>query len=194
MPDTANTAIKVCSRASILMGGSPILSFVDGTVEADVCDAMYEDISRAALTNSRWGFATNQAVLSRIATAPTGRFSAAYQLEAGTLTVSAVTVYDSPIVFDTYGDKVYCDVSDTEEVVADYIFRATEANWAPYFTIAVEYSMAAVLATSVARDASLSQLMEQKAASQMMLARRLDSQRQTTQRLNTSRFIAQRRS
>lgn len=194
MPDTANTAIKICSRASILMGGSPILSFVDGTVEAEVCDAMYEDISRAALTNTRWGFATNQAVLNRLVAAPTGRFDAAYQLPSGTLTVSAVTVSDSPISFDTYGDKIYCDVSGTEEVVADYIFRAPEAHWAPYFTISVEYAMAAVLATSVARDSSLAQLMEQKAATQMMQARRLDSQRQTTQKLNTSRFIAQRRS
>jgi hypothetical protein len=194
MPDTANTAIKVCSRASILMGGSPILSFVDGTVEADVCDAMYEDVSRAALTSSRWGFATNQSVLNRLSAAPVGRFDAAYQLAAGTLTVAAVTISDNPIIFDTYGNKVYCDASATEEVVADYIYRASEVDWAPYFTIAVEYSMAAVLATSVARDVALSQLMEQKAASQMMLARRLDSQRQTTQKLNTSRFITQRRS
>lgn len=194
MPDTANTAIKVCSRASILMGGSPITSFTDGTVESDVCDAMYEDIARAALTNCRWGFATNQSVLNRLAAAPTGRFDAAYQLPSGTLTVSALTVNDSPIIFDTYGDKLYCDVSGTETVVADYIFRADEADWAPYFTIAVEYSVASVLATSVARDASLSQLMDQKFQVLIMQARRLDSQRQTSQKLNTSRFIAQRRS
>ena len=54
----ANTAIKVCSRASILMGGSPIQSFDEGTVEADVVDAVYEDVARASLTNSRWRFAT----------------------------------------------------------------------------------------------------------------------------------------
>lgn len=176
------------------MGGSPITSFTDGTVEADVCDAMYEDIARAALTNSRWGFATNQSVLNRLAAAPTGRFDAAYQLPSGTLNVSALTVNDSPITFDTYGDKVYCDVSETEVVVADYTFRADEIDWAPYFTIAVEYVVASVLATSVARDATLSQLMDQKAQVHMMQARRLDSQRQTSQKLNTSRFIAQRRS
>ena len=194
MPDTANTAIKVCSRASILMGGSPISSFTEETVEANVCEAMYEDIARAALTSSRWGFATNQSLLARLESEPTARFSAAYQLPSGTLSVSAVTVNNLNITFDTYGNKIFCDTSETEEVVADYLFRADESMWPAYFTIAVEYSMAAVLATSAARDATLSQLMEQKAASQMMLARRLDSQRQTTQRLSTSRFIAQRRS
>lgn len=194
MPDTANTAIKVCSRASILMGGSPITSFDEATVEADVCDAMYEDIARASLTNSRWGFATDQQVLNRIASPPTSRFDAAYQLPANTLTVSAVTVNDLPIIFDTYGSKVYCNMSISDVVVADYIFRAAESEWPSYFTVAVEYAMASILATSVARDASLSQLMESKASMLMMQARRFDSQRQTTQRLSTSRFIAQRRS
>lgn len=194
MPDIANTAIKVCSRASILMGGSPITSFTDGSAEADVCDAMYEDLASSSLTNSRWGFATNQAVLNRLATAPTGRYDSAYQLPAGTLTVNAVTVNDYPIGFDTYGDKVYCNASDTSELVADYIFRATEDTWPSYFTIAVEYAMAGVLAVSVARDASLAQMMDQKAALFMAQARSRDSQRQTTKRLDTSRFIAQRRS
>ena len=54
--------------------------------------------------------------------------------------------------------------------------------------------MAAVLAVSVARDAQLAKLMEEKATIQMMQARRLHSQSQTTKKLNTSRFIAQRRS
>lgn len=194
MPDIANTAIKVCSRASILMGGSPITSFADGTAEADVCDAMYEDIARSSLTNTRWRFATTQAVLNRLVAAPTSRWDAAYQLPAGTLTVTAVTVNDYPIGFDTYGDKIYCNAVEADSVVADYIFRATEADWPSYFTVAVEYAMASVLAVSVARDASLAQMLEQKASMAMMQARNRDSQRQTTKRLDTSRFIAQRRS
>lgn len=176
------------------MGGSVISSFEDGTVESDVCDAMYEDIARAALTNTRWRFATNQSVLSRIAAAPTGRFDAAYQLPGDLLMLNAVTVNDLPIEYDIYGDKVYCNAVDTDTVIADYIFRAHEGNWPPYFTVAVEFTMAAVLATSVARDAQLASLMEQKASLFMMQARRLDSQQQTTRKLNTSRFIAQRRS
>lgn len=190
----ANTPIKVCSRASVLMGGSAISSFNDGTVEADVCDAMYEDVARAALTNTRWRFATNQAVLSRIVSPPTGRFDAAYQLPATMLMLNAITVNDLPIEYDIYGDKAYCNAVSTDTVIGDYIFRADEANWPPYFTIAVEFTMAGVLAVSVARDPQLASLMEQKANMFMMQARRLDSQQQTTRKLNTSRFIAQRRS
>ena len=190
----ANTAIKICSRASVLMGGSLISSFSDGTVESDVCEAMYEDVARASLTNTRWRFATNQSVLNRIATEPTGRFDAAYQLPATMLMMNAITVNDFPIEYDIYGDKAYCNAVPNDVVIADFIFRAVEATWPSYFTIAVEFSMAAILAISIARDASLASLMEQKANVYMMQARRLDSQQQTTRKLNTSRFIAQRRS
>lgn len=194
MTSVANTPIKICSRASLLIGGEAIQSFEDGTAESSVADAMYEDIARSALTNSRWRFATDQAQLNRIATAPTGRFDAAYQLPSECIMLNAVTINDSPIKYDVYGRKVYCDASENETLVADYIFRADESNWPPYFVVAVEYMMAGVFATSVARDSQLSSLMEQKANYFMIQARRLDSQSQTTRKLNTSRFIAQRRS
>ena len=190
----ANTAIKVCSRASILIGGDAIQSFTEGTAEADVADAMYEDIAGAALCSTRWRFATNQVQLSRLEAVPTGRFDAAYQLPSDLLMLSAVTVNDEPIEYDMYGDKIYCDANENEVLVADYIFRANESTWPPYFTIAVEFMMAAVFAVSVARDASLANMMEQKGDIQMAKARRLDSQQQTTRKLNTSRFILQRRS
>ena len=194
MSTVANTPIKICSRASLLIGGDAIQSFSDGTAEASVCDAMYEDMARSALTNSRWRFATDQSVLNRLAEEPTGRWTAAYQLPSELIMLSAVTINEVPIKYDVYGSKVYCNESATSELIADYIFRAEESTWPPYFTTAVEYMMAAVLAVSVARDPQLASLMEQKADLQMRQARRLHSQQQTTRKLNTSRFIAERRS
>lgn len=194
MASIANTAIKICSRASLLIGGSPISSFTDGSSEATVAGAMYEDIARAALTNCRWRFSTNQEMLGRLTDAPSGRFSAAYQLPASVLLLNAVTVNGFAINYDTYGSKVYCDSGINEVLIADFVFRADESDWPPYFVVAVEYTMAAVLATSVARDQALSQMMDQKSQMQMMQARRLHSQQQTTKKLNTSRFKAQRRS
>ena len=190
----ANTPIKICSRASLLIGGDAIQSFEDGTAEATVANAMYEDMAQAALTNSRWRFATDQAVLNRLANAPTGRFDAAYQLPTECIMLNAVTVNDHPIKYDTYGSKVFCDASINDSLVADYNFRADESTWPPYFVVAVEYVMAGVLATSVARDQQLATMMEGKANLLMAQARRLDSQTQTSRKLNTSRFIAQRRS
>jgi hypothetical protein len=190
----ANTPIKICSRASLLIGGDAIQSFSDGSAEATVANAMYEDMAQAALTNSRWRFATDQAVLNRLANAPTGRYDAAYQLPSECIMLNAVTVNDHPIKYDTYGSKVYADAAPQDVLIADYVFRADESTWPPYFVVAVEYVMAGVLATSVARDQQLATMMEGKANLLMAQARRLDSQTQTSRKLNTSRFIAQRRS
>jgi len=194
MPDVANTPIKVCSRASVLIGGDEIQSFTDGTLESTVADAVYEDIVRAALTNTRWRFATNQQQLNRLTEKPTGRWNAAYELPSDTLLVHALTVNDLPVKYDIYGSKAYNNEGEASVVVADYTFRADEQNWPSFFTLAVQHMLAGSFAISIARDASLSQLMDQKAVMYMAQARRADSQQQTTRRLNTSRFITQRRS
>tara|TARA_E500000318_G_C3535120_1_gene202227 strand:+ start:139 stop:723 length:585 start_codon:yes stop_codon:yes gene_type:complete len=194
MPDYANTAIKICSRASMLIGGDPIQSFTDGTTESDLADAIYEDIVRAALTSSRWRFATKQFQLNRLADVPIGRWDSAYQLPADSLMVNAITVQDLPIEYDTYEDKIYNNAVAADEVIADYIYRASESSWSPYFTLGLEFSVASIFALSLARDASLSGAMDQQAQIQLIKARRLDSQTQTTRKLNTTRFVSQRRS
>jgi len=193
MSTPADTDIDVCSRALILIGAEPITSFADGTNEALVASNMYEDIARSALVNTRWRFATNQAVLNRLTAPPTGRYDAAYQLPNGWLMTHVVTVNDTPIEYQTYGDKLFCDEPATSELVLDYTYRALEIDWPSYFTVAVEYELAAVFAGSLARDQQLVQLMQQQAARSMMKARNLDAQQQTTRKLTTTRFIANRR-
>jgi hypothetical protein len=194
MATPANSSIDVCSRALILIGAEPITSFEDSTNEALVASNMYEDIARAALTNSRWRFATEQAILGLLSDAPTGRYDAAYQLPSNLIMLHAVTVNDSPIEYQTYGDKVFCDASSTETLIADYTFRAIEVDWPSYFTIAVEYTLASMFAVSIARDVQMAGMMEDKAAVSMAKARASDAQQQTSRKFNTNRFISQRRS
>lgn len=195
MPSTAaNSAIDICSRALILIGADPITSFDDDTTEALVASNMYEDVARSQLCLMRWRFATDQAVLARLSDEPTGRFDNAHQLPTGLLMLNAVTVADNPINYTVYGDKVYSDVSDSDEVIADYIFRVGEEDWPSYFVIAVEYILASIFATSIARDANLAAILEQKANVFMAKARSTDSQQSTTRKLTTSRFLTERRS
>jgi hypothetical protein len=154
---------------------------------------MYEDVARSSLVNSRWRFSTNQIVLNRLSEPPTGRYSSAYQLPSGWLMTHAVTVNDTPIQYQTYGSKLFCDEGVSSELVLDYTYRAEEQDWPSYFTLAVQYELASVFAVSLARDQSLAQLMGNQAQVSMIRARNLDSQQQTTRKLNTSRFISNRR-
>ncbi len=191
---TANSAVDICARALILIGADPITSFDENTTEALVASNMYEDVARASLVNSRWRFATNQAVLNLLSAAPTGRYDRAYQLPTDLLMLHAVTVQDLPIEYQIYGDKIFADGDAADVLVADYTFRALEQNWPSYFTIAVEYALAVVFATSIARDPTLGGLMRDQGRESMAKARSLDSQQQTARKLTTSRFIAERRS
>ena len=90
----------------MLIGGSPIQSFTDGTTESDIADAVYEDIVRAALTSSRWRFATTQFQLNRLDDTPIGRWDSTYQLPSDSLMINAITVQDLPIEYNIYKDKV----------------------------------------------------------------------------------------
>ena len=189
----ANSAIDICSRALILVGAEPITSFNDDTTEALIAGNMYEDIARTNLTSTRWRFATNQAVLNRLSDAPTGRFDAAYQLPEY-IFLHAVTVRDLQIEYNVYGNKVFCDASVSDELIADFTYRADEVDWPSYFSVCVEYAMATVFATALIRDQSLSGLMDQQYTKLLAKARSIDSQQQTTRKITTSRFITNRRS
>ena len=189
----ASSPIDVCSRSLILIGAEPITSFDDGNNEALIASNMYEDVARSSLVNCRWRFATNQVVLNRLSEAPTGRYDAAYQLPSGWLMTHAVTVNDTPINYQTYGNKLFCDEAAASELVLDYTYRAEEQDWPSYFTVAVQYELAAVFAVGLARDQALAGLMAQQAQIFMIKARSLDAQQQTTRKLNTSRFISNRR-
>lgn len=190
----ANSAIDIAARALVLIGAEPITSFDSSSTEALVATNMYEDTVRATLSTARWRFATEQATLARLTDAPTGRFDTAHQLPNDLLVLHGVTVNDNLLEFTVYGDKVFSNASTQDTLIADYTYRATEDNFPSYFSLALEYTLASIFATSIARDDGLMNVMEAKANQLMAKARNLDAQQQTTRKLVTSRFITDRRS
>ena len=190
----ANSAIDIASRALVLIGAEPITSFDSSSTEALVATNMYEDTVRAMLSTARWRFATEQSVLNQLSDVPTGRFDIAHQLPANLLVLHGVTINDNLIDFTVYGDKVFSDSTTSDTLVADFTFRADEVDFPSYFSLALQYSLASIFATSIARDDRLMQLMETKANQLMAKARNIDAQQQTTRKLVTSRFISNRRS
>ena len=190
----ANSAIDIASRALVLIGAEPITSFDSSSTEALVATNMYEDTVRAMLSTARWRFATEQSVLNQLSDVPTGRFDIAHQLPSNLLVLHGITINDNLIEFTVYGDKVFSDSTSSDTLVADFTFRADEVDFPSYFSLALQYSLASIFATSIARDDRLMQLMETKANQLMAKARNIDAQQQTTRKLVTSRFISNRRS
>ena len=194
MASTAsNSALDMASRALVLIGAEPITSFELSTTEALVASNMYEDVVRSSLCVARWRFASEQATLNQLTDLPTGRFDIAHQLPSDLLMLHAVTVNDNKIGYTIYGDKVFSNASTADVLVADYTFRAPETSFPSYFALAVQYALASVFATAIARDDKLMEMMETKADRLMAKARNLDSQQQTTRSLSTTRFNTNRR-
>jgi len=195
MASTASdSALDIASRALVLIGAEPITSFESSSSEALVASNMYEDVVRSSLCVARWRFATEQATLNQLSDTPTGRFDIAHQLPSDLLMLHAVTVNDIKLEYTIYGDKVFSDSSTSDALIADYTFRALETSFPSYFSLAVQYALASVFATAIARDDKLMEMMEVKADRLMAKARNLDSQQQTTRALSTSRFTSYRRS
>ena len=195
MTSTAsNSALDIASRALVLIGAEPITSFESNSTEALVASNMYEDVVRSSLCIARWRFATEQATLNQLTETPTGRFAIAHQLPSDLLMLHTVTVNDNILGYTVYADKIFSDASTSDVLVADYTFRASETDFPSYFSLAVQYSLAGVFATAIARDDNLALLMDGKADRLMAKARNLDSQQQTTRSLSTSRFATNRRS
>ena len=194
MPTVANSDIDIASRALVLIGAEPITSFTAQSTEATVANAIYEDMVRTTLCSSRWRFATNQAELNLLTATPTGRYDRAHQLPADLLMLHAVTVNDAVIEYNVYGDKVFSDSASSDSLIADYTFRALEQDFPSYFTVALQFSLAAAFALGIARDEQLSSVLEAKGGQLLQQAKTLDSQQQTTRKLLTSMFITERRS
>jgi len=189
MASTAsNSALDIASRALVLIGAEPITSFESSSTEALVASNMYEDVVRSSLCICRWRFATEQAVLNQLTDTPTGRFDIAHQLPSNLLMLHAVTINDNKINYTVYGDKVFSDSTTNDILIADYTYRADEVDFPSYFSLAVQYSLASVFATAIARDDKLMEMMEVKAERLMAKARNLDGQQQTSRVLTTTRF------
>jgi hypothetical protein len=195
MTSTAsNSALDIASRALVLIGAEPITSFETSSTEALVASNMYEDVVRSSLCAARWRFATEQATLNQLTDTPTGRFDIAHQLPSDLIMLHTVTINDNAVSYTVYGDKVFSDSSTNDVLVADYTYRASEIDFPSYFALAVQYSLASVFATAIARDDKLMEMMEVKAERLMAKARNLDSQQQTSRSLSTTRFRTNRRS
>ena len=189
----ADTPYSICSRALTLVGANVITSFDDGTAEAITAGQHYESQVDAHMSFYRWRFATKQASLVQLATAPTARWGYAYQLPTDLLVLNAITRSDTPIEYDRYGTAIYTDENDG--LTADYVARVAEASWPPYFTLAIQNTMAAIFALSLARDATLSMsfgvdLTRPDGGPVWARARNADSQQQTTRAVPAGRLLA----
>ena len=189
----ATTDVAVASMALVLIGDDPISAFDGSTTGAIVAENIYDTVVADILTQHPWRFAVKQTDLSHLEATPEALFTDAWQIPTDALMIRRVIVSGSDITYEIYGDKIFANVDETNTVTANYIFRALEQDWPPYFLFAAQLQLASLFSMSVAGKPDMSQDFETKADFALRKARAIDSQSDTTHNIETTRFIDMRR-
>ena len=189
----ASTDVAVASMALVLIGDDPISAFDGSTTGAIVAENIYDTVVADILTQHPWRFAVKQTDLSHLEATPEALFTDAWQIPTDALLIRRVIVSGSDITYEIYGDKIFANVDETNTVTANYIFRALEQDWPPYFLFAAQLQLASLFSMSVAGKPDMSQDFETKADFALRKARAIDSQSDTTHNIETTRFIDMRR-
>jgi len=191
----ALTDVTIASRAMVLAGIGQISDFDNEDTPSVVANELYETIITAALTTTRWRFATGQQQLQRNTAAPEARWDASYQMPTNPqiLLLHAVTVLDYTIKYDRYEDKIYCDAVEDDVVIADYTYRPNVTEWPPYFTKAVIFELASIFAAAIATKVTLADALGRQAEMWYTKARNAEAQSQTTRKIKPRNLSVARR-
>jgi hypothetical protein len=184
----SDTKFDICNKALVLVGANTITSFTQNTTESKVSNQLYESTLENLLTRCRWRFASKQAQLSKNTTNPDARYESSYALPSDAQIIHTVTVGDSVIKFDRYGQNLFTDTTSSDIVIADYTFQPNEDIFPPYFKQTLVFELASLFAGAIARNDQLSDLYYKRAIAQLAIAKATDAQAQTTRRLNVDRF------
>lgn len=174
---------EICSDACLNVGASTITDFSGNSTESEVCGYAYRGLVDNWLSLYPWRHASRQIQLSREVDAPEARWDAAYAQPPNMVHLQAVTVLDVPIPYDRYEDKIYCNATASDVVIADYAYYIDEQYWPPYFATLIEQAMTEKLATALADRLDLKKSFGVSMEQQFRLAKNMDSKQQTTKKL-----------
>ncbi len=190
----ANTKVAIASNALQLIGSSAIASFGDDDAGAVVANNIFDDIAEELLAFYPWSFAKKQSdALSMLTQTPDTLWDRVHQLPSDLLALRRIVVNSKDIDYEVYGDRVFSNAAEADDVYAVYTHYADVTVWPPAFRLFMEYRLATIFATSVAIKADLAGFFLDKAEVQGRIAKSVDAQQDTTQAMTTTRFITVRR-
>ena len=175
--------IAICSRALIRLGAQPISSFDDGSVESEICGALYAQSRDALLSAYGWNFATMQSNLLALDETPLGEYSNCYALPNDFLrALTAGTGFKSSgLDYRIMRGKLYTNAT---EVILTYIFRPNESEFPPFFDSVLITRMAAELCIPLTENTSRFDTLMRLSETEFSRARQLDAQQDRPQKLN----------
>lgn len=157
-----NTAVRLVNEALLRLASEEIVSLDEGTQKADVCERSYDAVVTKLLTMRQWRFATRKFQLSRLATAPIGHWTYAFQLPAEAFNhASPWAVYNSDgnrapktTDFEIFEDTL---LANDTEIWADFTIEPDVSKFPPTFRELVILALCEVLAPTITEQAALAE-------------------------------------
>jgi hypothetical protein len=180
--------IGLCSRALVRLGANTITSFDDGTAESEIANALYAPTRDALLSAYPWTFATGQLALTKITPAPLADYQNAFQLPGDFL--RAISAGNGGrgrgMRYRIFRNALH---TDHEAVTLTYIFRPDEAEFPPFFDMAIIARLTAEFCIPVTENTSRAETFSRFAEQEFARARQIDAQQDTPGRIEDFTLI-----
>ncbi len=180
------SSIDLCSKALNKIGANSIVSFDEGTPEAEICGSLYSTLKYKLLSIFSWGFATSIKKLNQVVEEEQNEYGYTFALPSDFIRALKISS-NSP--YKILGNYLYCN---DEEVVLTYIANVGEEYFSPLFVSAFIYLMAAELSVSLLNDTSKYSLFYKLFNSEIRQAKSIDSQQETPKVLGDFPLISAR--
>lgn len=181
------TDLRFINAALTRIGDEPLTSLTGTSAAAKVANQNYEHIVETALASHPWKFATKYAQLTLVSTDdPPDPWTYVYQVPTDMLDLRSVKVSDTPMDYEQASDKIFCNVSEDDDLIAAYTWRVPEADWPRWFSEAVTTALEAIFLRAIAEDYEKADIREKAAVRMLARAKFKDSQRATTKNPVTS--------
>lgn len=182
------TDVEICASALLLVGADEINSFEDETREARICDNLYDTTRQKLLQSHNWSFSLAMTELSRTTLATTSseyEFGYLYEYSLPTDYLRLIKKDGVANDYRIAGDKLY---SNDSEVHILYQYDVSETEFPAYFTRALEFEMAKILAAALMQDETQVELWTALAKDELIRAKNIDSQNQPPSELAENNF------
>lgn len=144
--------------ALVKLGASTITSLTDNTIEANLCNVLYNDIVDFVISEGAWSTTIFRATLAATTNTPTFGFTYEFQLPVDPLCLRVLEINEtSPgyYVYSIEGDKLLAKISTMD---IKYQGRLTNSqSFGPYLTKAIVSRVALELSYSITSNASLTE-------------------------------------
>ena len=188
-----NSDIDNCNFALGLCSIDPIASFTDGTVQSDRARDVYEPTVTQLLVEHGWTFAGKYQQLTPSNTEiPELPWLLAYEMPPAVLEVRSLKMNGKDVAYEINGNFVYTKLTVDDLPILEFTQRVTEDKFSEHFRSLLRFRLAALLAASITRSESLSNMWMAEYDRITGKTKHRDSAQQTTKQIAPSRFLARR--